>query len=124
MKLEDYISLSQGVKNLEIKKVKLLDVREIIDCEYDKISGRGISVLLNNGVKIKWFERSDKVIACAVLMKKDKHKNIIKNRVLDCLSDRLFMFNRINNFSRKSALNWDDSNFRNAWLVFKNIKSL
>lgn len=119
IKLKEYVKLSNmldDISDIEIEEVSLLEVYEIIDCDFDKTNGRGIGVKLNGGVKIVWFETNDKIITSVSRIKIKKNDTIIKNRVIECLSDKLFMYHQM-----MCKVNWDNKEFINSNKKFKEI---
>jgi hypothetical protein len=118
--LKQYIKLSNiinSVEDIEMYNVSLLEIYERIDCDFDKFYGRGISAIINENIRINWFESDDRIIACATLLENESHTKIIKNRIFDCLSDKLWMSGRIGRGK------WDDKTFTDAHKHFKKIQN-
>lgn len=119
--LKDYIRLSKSIKNvddIDINKSSLLNVYEIVDCEFDKIKGRAVSICFNN-VKLDWFETDDKIISYIVLMgDSENYKNKIKNRILECLSDKLFMMYKLGGLKI-----WDKQDFKESNSYFESLNT-
>ena len=119
--LNDYIRLSESIKtvnDIDINKSSLLNVYEIVDCDFDKTNGRAVSICFNN-VKLDWFETDDKIISYIVLMgDSENYKNKIKNRILECLSDKLFMCNKFGGLKI-----WDKQGFKESNSYFKSLNT-
>ena len=119
IKLINYNTLAKSINDIDdikLDAVSLLDVYEIVDCDFDTFNGRGICVRINGGIKLVWFERDDKVIACATLNENKKHVLIIKEKILECLSDKLFMYHQF-----LGKVDWGNKGFSDSHKHFKNI---
>jgi hypothetical protein len=119
IKLKEYVELSNllnDISDIKLEEVSLLDVYEITDCDFDKTNGRGIGVKLNGGIKIVWFETNDKIITSVSRIKVKKYDKIIKNRIIECLSDKLFMYHQM-----MCKVNWDNKEFSKSNKKIKEI---
>jgi len=119
IKLINYSTLVKSINDIDdikLDSVSLLDVYERVDCDFDAFNGRGICVRFNGGIKLVWFESGDKVIACATLNENKKHELTIKERILDCLSDKLFMYHQF-----LGKVDWCNKEFSDSHKHFKNI---
>lgn len=119
IKLINYNTLVKSINDIDdikLDSVSLLDVYEIVDSDFDTFNGRGICVRINGGIKLVWFESDDKVIACATLNENKKHTLTIKEKILECLSDKLFMYHQF-----LGKVDWDNKDFSDSLKHFKNI---
>lgn len=120
--LKNYIKLSNiinSIDDIEINKILVLGYHQIVDCDFDKIDGifgREISACINENILIDWLETDNKIVAYAILMENENHIREIKNKILLCLSDKLFISIKIKFYD------WKDLKFNNANQHFKNIK--
>ncbi len=91
---KNYIELSKLINSFD--DLKLTSVRIIhginyyYDSDFDAVYGKQIEVVLN-GIKFDWFEANNIIIASAILLENEMHYERIKNRVLNILSNRLYL---------------------------------